>query len=213
MAELKQERAVRTREAILRAAAEAFDELGFHGASISMIMQRAGVTQGGMYFHFKSKKELAHAVMLAQRDFVRLPPGEDGLQRLIDITFYVARELQRNAIFRAGVRLAVEQGEFGLQDDTAYQQWVEQFHALLVAARQRNELLPDVDEAEFAQVLVGAYSGTQLFSQIATGRADLPQRIAALWSYLLPSIAMPRTLTQLRATPELCGGAASDAAS
>ncbi|MGW1075422.1 ScbR family autoregulator-binding transcription factor [Streptomyces sp. NPDC002537] len=205
MTELKQERAVRTREAIIRAAAEMFDELGFHGASISMIMQRAGVTQGGMYFHFKSKQALAQAVMLAQQEYVELPPGEDGLQRLIDVTFYVAGELQRNPLFRAGVRLAVEQGEFGLQDDTAYQAWAEQFHGLLLAARARGELLPDVDEEEFAQVLVGAYSGTQLYSNIATGRADLPQRVAALWSYLLPSIAAPRTLAQLRARPELCG--------
>ncbi|MGO4458026.1 ScbR family autoregulator-binding transcription factor [Streptomyces sp. M-16] len=202
MAELKQDRALKTREAILRAAAETFDELGFHGASISMIMGRAGVTQGGMYFHFKSKQDLARCVMLAQGDYVQLPPGEDGLQRLIDITFHVGRELQQNVLFRAGVRLAVEQGEFGLQDDTAYQQWVEQFHGLLLVARERGELRPGVDEREFAQVLVGAYSGTQLFSQIATGRADLPQRIAALWKYFLPCIATPRTLAQLRATPE-----------
>jgi AcrR family transcriptional regulator len=209
VSEPKQERAVRTREAIIRAAAEMFDELGYHGASISMIMERAGVTQGGMYFHFKSKQALAHAVMLAQQEYVQLPPGEDGLQRLIDVTFYVSGELQRNALFRAGVRLAVEQGEFGIQDDTAYQAWAEQFHGMLLAARARGELLPDVDEREFAQVLVGAYSGTQLYSNIATGRADLPQRVAALWSYLLPSIAAPRTLAQLRARPELCGFGAS----
>ncbi|MFD0570557.1 TetR family transcriptional regulator [Kitasatospora gansuensis] len=46
MAEPKQERAVKTRAIILRAAAEVFDEFGFSGASISKIMKRAGMTQG-----------------------------------------------------------------------------------------------------------------------------------------------------------------------
>ncbi|MFI0778061.1 hypothetical protein [Streptomyces sp. NPDC021212] len=52
-------------------------------------------------------------------------------QRLIDLTFRFAKELQNNVLFRAGVRLAVEQGELDInKDDTAYQEWVEQFHTL-----------------------------------------------------------------------------------
>lgn len=197
----KQERALRTREVILHAAAEVFDECGYSGASISKIMQRSGATQGGMYFHFKSKEGLAHAVMASQQDFIRLPPGRDGLQRLIDITFYIAAELRANVLFRASVRLAVEQGEFGIEDDTAYQEWVRQFHAQLVAARECGELLDGVDEREFATVLVGAYTGTQIFSNSATGRADLPERVASLWRYLLPSLAAPRTVAGLRVGP------------
>ncbi|MET9290709.1 ScbR family autoregulator-binding transcription factor [Streptomyces sp. NPDC003077] len=197
MAEPKQERAVKTREAILYAAAQVFDETGFNGSSISKIMNRAGVTQGGMYFHFKSKQGLAQAVMAAQQDFVHLPPGEDGLQRLIDVTFHIADELQNNVMFRASVRLAVEQGEFGMQDATAYEGWVEQFYAQLVAARGRGELQEGVEEREFAQVLVGAYTGTQLFSNVSTKRADLPERIAALWRYLIPAVATPQTAARL----------------
>nr|WP_202523390.1 ScbR family autoregulator-binding transcription factor [Kitasatospora sp. SID7827] len=203
VAEPKQERAVRTREVILYAAAEVFDECGYSGASISKIMQRSGATQGGMYFHFKSKEGLAHAVMASQQEFIRLPPGRDGLQRLIDITFHIAGELQRNVLFRASVRLAVEQGELGLEDDTAYQEWVQRFHAQLVAARECGELLEGVDEWEFATVLVGAYTGTQIFSNVATGRADLPERIASLWRYLLPAVATPQAAVLLRVEPSV----------
>lgn len=201
--EPKQERAVKTRETILRAAAEVFDECGFSGASISKIMQQAGVTQGAMYFHFKSKRSLAQAVMVNQGDYAELPVGEDGggLQGLIDMTFHLARELQRNVLFRAGVRLAVEQGEFGMRDATPYQLWVDQFHELLVKARADGDLLEDVDEQEFAHVLVGAYSGTQLFSQISAGRADLPERIASLWRYLLRAIAPPEVVARVRVRP------------
>lgn len=138
MVEPKQDRAVKTREAILHAAAEVFDTYGYSGASISKIMERAQVTQGGMYFHFKSKLGLARAVLEHQQEFVHFPPtGHDGLQLLIDLNFFLARELQTNVVFRASVRLAVEQGDFGMRDDTAYQEWVEQFYGLLCAARER----------------------------------------------------------------------------
>jgi AcrR family transcriptional regulator len=191
MTEPKQERAVRTRSAILQAAAEVFDECGFHAASISKIMKRAQVTAGSMYFHFNSKEALAQAVMNGQHTDLQLPDQPQGLRQLIDVTRYLASQLQHNIPFRAGVRLAVEQGEFGIRDDAPYQQWVEQFRQELVAARESGELLPEVDEREFAQVLVGAFSGTQLFSQIATGREDLPRRIESMWWYLLPGIAVP----------------------
>ncbi|MFC8453184.1 ScbR family autoregulator-binding transcription factor [Kitasatospora sp. NPDC057223] len=198
MTEPKQDRAVRKRAAILRAAAGVFDEYGFSGASISRIMDRAGSTQGGLYFHFKSKENLAQAVMAGQREDLLMPSGEDGLQHLIDITLYISYELQHNVLLRAGVRLAVEQGSFGLQDDRAYRDWVGQFVVQLVAARRRGELLPGVDEEEYATVLVSAYSGTQLFSQVSTGRADLPRRIEAMWRYLLPGIASAEVRSGLR---------------
>ncbi|AXG81951.1 ScbR family autoregulator-binding transcription factor [Streptomyces paludis] len=201
MTEPKQDRAVRTRDSILRAAAEVFDECGYSGASISKIMHRAGVTQGGMYFHFKSKAGLARAVLASQQDFVELPPGRDGLQRLIDITFHISSELRNNVLFRASVRLAVERGELGLNDDTAYQEWVEQFHVQLVAAQREGEVIEGVDTREFATVLVGAYSGTQIFSHAATDHEDLPQRVSALWRYLLPALAEPRTRQGLRVGP------------
>lgn len=204
MDEPKQERAVQTRAAILRAAAEVFDEYGYSGASISKIMERAQVTQGGMYFHFKSKLGLARAVLSHQQEFVHFPPqGVPGLQLLIDLNFFLARELQTNVLFRASVRLAVEQGDFGMRDDTAYQEWVEQFHALLCAAGERGELLPHVDAREFANVLVGAYSGVQVFSNMASGRADLFDRLTTMWRYLLPGIATPQTIAELRIPGDL----------
>lgn len=142
MSERKQQRApqlraVQTKAAILRAAAEVFDEFGFSGASISKIMKRADVTQGGMYFHFSSKEELAYAVMVGQGDGLVFPEGEDGLQHLVDITLYLAEELRHNPVLRAGVRLAVEQGEFGLRDDVAYQAWVLEFRQQLRFARAK----------------------------------------------------------------------------
>lgn len=201
MTKPRQARALKTRAVIIRAAAEVFDEFGFSGASISKITKCADATQGSVYFHFKSKEDLARAVMHEQGEGVALPEGEDGLQRLVSLTFHLAVELQSNVMLRAGVRLAVEQGEFGVQDDSAYQNWVDRFHEQLVFARARGELLPEVDERELAWVLVSCYTGTQLFSQISTGRADLLRRIESLWRYLLPGIATAQAREALTFEP------------
>jgi AcrR family transcriptional regulator len=186
---------------ILEAAAEVFDEHGYSKASVRLIMERAQVTQGGMYFHFKSKQGIAEAVIASQQEFVKLPVGPDGLQRLIDITFHLAHELQNNARFRASVRLAVEQEEFGGRDATAYLEWAEQFHRQLVAARLRGELRFGVDEMEFATLLMASYSGVQIFSNISTGRQDLVERIALLWRYFMPAVANPDVIDRLRISP------------
>ncbi|MFI7386432.1 ScbR family autoregulator-binding transcription factor [Streptomyces sp. NPDC049813] len=187
---------------ILQAAAEVFDEVGYAKASIRMIMERAQVTQGGMYFHFKSKQGIAEAVVASQQQFVQLPDGTDGLQRLVDITFHLAGELQTNARFRASVRLAVEQEEFGGgRDATAYVEWAEQFHRQLLAARAQNELRFGVDEQEFATLLMAAYTGVQIFSNISTGRDDLVERVASLWRYFLPALAQDDVINRLRISP------------
>ncbi len=47
-----------TRERVLDAAAAAFREGGIDGVSVGEIMDRAGLTHGGFYAHFKSKDEL-----------------------------------------------------------------------------------------------------------------------------------------------------------
>lgn len=193
----QQERAVRTRETLVRAAAEVFDEVGYSGASINKILDRAGATTGAMYFHFKSKEELARAVILEQAADLRLPEGEGGLQQLLDMTAYLAVEMQSNILFRAGVRLAVEQGATELQDYAIYEWWAEQFRQELERARTMGQILPHVQEAEFARLLVGAYTGTQIMSQISTNRADLPERIASMWRCLLPALAPAEVIAEL----------------
>ncbi|WP_327672824.1 MULTISPECIES: ScbR family autoregulator-binding transcription factor [unclassified Streptomyces] len=194
MARPQQERAVKTRAALIRAAAEEFDLHGYAGTSTTKIVKRAGCTMGALYFHFGSKEDLAKAVMNEQAENVTELTGRSGLQRLVDLTFALARELQHNVQFKAGVRLAVEQGAFGLQDDSAYQLWITRFKEELIAAQALGELREGVDPGSFARTLVGAYSGTQLLSEISAGRTDLLERIADLWVYFLPGVASPGAL-------------------
>ncbi|MDT9690274.1 ScbR family autoregulator-binding transcription factor [Streptomyces sp. P9(2023)] len=210
MAEHRQERAIRTRELVLRAAAEVFDEAGYLGASITKILDRAGVTAGAVYFHFRSKEGLARAVILEQAADLKFPEGDGGLQQLLDMTGYLAVEMQHNTLLRAGVRLAVEQGVVGRQEYAIYEWWADRFQQELAVARQLGQLVDGVDEAAFAQLLVASYTGTQVMSQLATGRADLPLRITNMWRCLLPALAPASVIAGLRLP--VADDAAEDAA-
>ena len=51
------------RERVLRAASAEFAARGFAGANLSAIGERAQVTKGGVYFHFRGKEELFFAAV------------------------------------------------------------------------------------------------------------------------------------------------------
>ncbi len=59
----QQERARRTRAAIVESAAAEFSKRGYAAASINAILEHSNATKGAMYFHFDSKEDLARAVL------------------------------------------------------------------------------------------------------------------------------------------------------
>jgi AcrR family transcriptional regulator len=187
----KQERAVQTRETLLLAAAEVFDEYGYAGASINRILKRAGLTAGALYFHFESKEGLARAVMNSQPETIVPLLESHGLQRLVDITVTWARRLQEDPLLRAGVRLTNEQASFGLQDATPYREWAGIMADCLRDAHERGELQPGVEPDEVGEFIVEACTGMQMFSAVASGRTDLIERVTRMWRLLLPGIAVP----------------------
>ncbi|MER7760763.1 ScbR family autoregulator-binding transcription factor [Streptomyces sp. NPDC097619] len=188
-ARLKQERAVKTRQTIISAAAEVFDECGYHGASMREIMKRAGVTLGAVYFHFPNKEALAIAVMNSQPETIMPKLASEGLQRLVDLTLVWSHQLQVDKILRAGVRLAVEQTGFGLHDPESYEEWRQIMEDCLHEAQDRGELRDFVDGRKVAEFVVGACTGMQLYSDLVARRKDLPRRTVNMWELLIPSIA------------------------
>lgn len=110
---VKQERAERTRETIIRAAASIFERDGFAAAPLSGITRRATVTKGALYFHFSSKRELAQAVIAEAADTLqvllaearRRRDAELPLQILIDLSHALVGRLADDPVLRAGLRL------------------------------------------------------------------------------------------------------------
>ncbi len=75
-----------TRKKIVLAALELFVRKGYHGTSISDIMNKVGLTKGSLYAHFKSKGEIL--LLMIQRYKVRY------LEEMIR----VANEVEGNAL-------------------------------------------------------------------------------------------------------------------
>jgi AcrR family transcriptional regulator len=63
---LRKQQANETRRKILIAARELFEELGYHGASVSRIAARAGVAKGTFFVHFPTKDAAVNALVSVQ---------------------------------------------------------------------------------------------------------------------------------------------------
>ncbi|QLJ02216.1 MULTISPECIES: ScbR family autoregulator-binding transcription factor [unclassified Streptomyces] len=197
----QQERAVRTRRAVLEAAAAVFAERGYAAATIAEILNRAGVTKGALYFHFDSKAALARGVLQEQISTEYHVPRELKLQEWVDAGMTLADRLPREPLLLAGVRLSADlrgRNVFG----SAWPAWAEFTAARLAEAKSRGEVLAHVVPEESAQVFLGAWTGVQLVSQALADWADLDERMAALFDHLLPAIAVPSVLDRLDTAPD-----------
>ncbi|MET7288042.1 ScbR family autoregulator-binding transcription factor [Streptomyces sp. NPDC005573] len=201
-----QERAIRTRRSILVAAADVFADVGYEAATISEILQRAGVTKGALYFHFASKEQLAQAVLTEQLEPVLgAPPRELVLQEGLDTGFLLAHLLRaRDPMVCGSVRLTVDQGspQDGLDRRVPMAAWIEYNAALLTRARASGELLPHVDVDAAAKAFVAAFTGAQVLSKIMNDHADLMDRVADLYQHLMTSVAVPAVLVRLDISPD-----------
>ncbi|WP_412079707.1 ScbR family autoregulator-binding transcription factor (plasmid) [Streptomyces xanthophaeus] len=208
----RQERAIRTKLAILNAAAAVFDERGYEAATIGEVLTRAGVTKGALYFHFPSKQALAEGVLRQQFATVAVTPSACKLQELVDTGLVVAYRMRRDPMVSAVARLSLEQDMRALFGTTALTEWIGATEYVLTQAKEQGELLPHVVPADSAWLFSGAWTGVQIYSQMLSGRDDLEARVVSLFEHLLPSIAVPAVLNSLVITVERAAelGAESD---
>ncbi|MEU1056183.1 ScbR family autoregulator-binding transcription factor [Streptomyces sp. NPDC005876] len=188
---VKQERAERTRAAVVLAASEEFKERGFAGASVARIADRAGVTLGAVYFHFPSKNELARDIVSRQPDFVAPPLPAQGLQRVVDVTLTWAYQLLDDPVLQAGARLVWEQERFMEPELNSHDQWATLLLPELRTAQRQRELRTGTDVVAVARLVVNACTGAQMHSYVEARHRDLPQRVEEIWRCLLPAVAVP----------------------
>lgn len=198
---LKQERALRTRAALVRAAAEVFAESGFLGASVSKIAERSGLTLGAMYFHFKNKEALAREIVSAQPGLVSPPCEATGLQHAVDITLTWAYQMLDDPLLLAGARLVMDQELFITREENSHAQWADLLSEVFAEAQKRRELRAGVDVNALARVVVNACTGAQMHAQLESGRLDLPDRVEEMWKCLLPAIATPSAVARMEFGP------------
>ncbi|WP_210582838.1 ScbR family autoregulator-binding transcription factor [Streptomyces sp. GESEQ-4] len=189
---VQQERAARTRHALVKAAAAVFAEEGFVTASLSTISGRAGVSNGALHFHFANKNRLAEAVRAEASEAVsritetaRARHG-DTLQTVVDATHALMDSLARDLVVRGGFALAGDAARRG--GPCPRRQWQRWVKDSLVRAGRSGALAPGISAADAARVVVAATTGFEVLG--GEDASWLTRRsVTRLWEVLLPLLA------------------------
>ncbi|WP_336085678.1 ScbR family autoregulator-binding transcription factor [Nocardia sp. SSK8] len=190
---VQQERAVATRNQIVCGAAEVFDREGFAGATMGMIVAAAGTTRGALHFHFKTKEELARAVMAeqSQRELETIQKLADGdtpaIEQIVMLAHEMARMVITDPIVRAGARLSLEL-TFVDSPKEPYLGCIMACEDMIRRAIDEGDIIDTVSPPELARFTISAFMGVQLVSTVLTERRDLEQRVDEMWETLLLGI-------------------------
>ena len=194
---LKQERAFETRNEIIWAAATRFDETGYERASLTEIVELTGFTKGALYFHFKSKDDLAvaiieeqHAISMNAVAAIRATEAP-ALEQLVMLAYEMGRQIVEDPVVRAGIRLTLEMSA-AAGPTAPYLDWIDGLREVFQAAIEEGDIADTVDSAELARYFVSAFTGVQMVSNVLTGRADLDARLDQMVSFVLDSVVAPR---------------------
>ncbi|MGB3370845.1 MAG: TetR/AcrR family transcriptional regulator, partial [Rhodococcus sp. (in: high G+C Gram-positive bacteria)] len=61
------------------------------------------------------------------------------------------------------------------------------------------DLADGIDVEALARFVVGAFTGVQMLSEVLYGRVDLYERLAEMWTLLLPAVVAPHALERAKA--------------
>lgn len=183
----RQERAERSRALILEAAADEFDQHGYAGARLERIVERTGLTKGAVYFHFRSKLDLAKA--LVQEKHGNWP----GIVSDVDASGLrgaaAAAELTRRvgAVFASDVRvraaMALSQTVLPPGPDAdQYHHWVGVVAGYL--AQEPDRLPAGMSPGDVATVAVQGFFGAYMIAAERDRLDGLAADIDRLWSTL-----------------------------
>lgn len=166
-----------TRQLIIERAAIIFNQKGYAGTSMHDIIAATGLTKGGIYGNFKSKKEIAiaafeyavaHVTQQVRKRSSQYTSAIDKLRAAID--FY--REYLVNAPIEGGCPILNMSPEV---DDTnpelrsrvvkAMDDWQYSIKRVVEKGIQRGEIQPSVSPEDFAIFFVAAIEGGILLSR------------------------------------------------
>ncbi len=202
MTEQVDRRADATRLQIILAASREFARKPYGQVSLDDILERAEVTKGAMYFHFRSKHELALAIIDRQNAMAHESMSEvlarklSGLETLVDISCrFVARDIS-DEVGRAGLNLLESIGRADGVQARVLSEWTTAFAELVRRATAEGDVLPDRDPHDVGRLLVTVSMGLRQTTDIDHSQryfADLERT----WALTLPGFVNPERIAYL----------------
>jgi TetR/AcrR family transcriptional repressor of nem operon len=165
-----------TRQSIIERAAPLFNQRGFHGCSMSDIMEATGLEKGGIYRHFSSKEEIAEAAFryAVEASMKLRTAGIENIDSpLKTLRAMIARFVHAPSAVAGGCPLmntAVDADDGnemlrGLVRE-AFKAWRTRVVAILKAAVAAGEIQEDADVAWLSTSLIVTLEGAVMLSRL-----------------------------------------------
>ncbi len=188
----KQPRAEATRQTIMDAAVELFDEVGYGETTLTAIIDRAEITKGAFYYHFPDKEAVAGAIIedggvRVQEATRRVTDSTTGgLEKLIRVTFVVAELARNDRIVQTGSRLRQGLYQISPAGSRSYAERLEHYVQAARDAVSEGDVYDDIDPGDLFEAIHTMDLGCHLLSD-ATGH-DLYAHLARSWRMMLRGI-------------------------
>lgn len=183
-----QDRAARTREALVKGAAVCIDAQGYRGATLTAIARLCDVSIGALTFHFPDKTSLAAAVVRAgartAREVVAEAGEEDGssLRAVGAVLHALARLLEEDVVVRAAALLARERADIGADWQEA---WLPRVAELAEQAGARGELGPAGEPRLVTSLVSWLLAAVEAHPRTRAGRrVGVSGELARVWPLL-----------------------------
>ncbi|MET4046534.1 TetR family transcriptional regulator [Rhodococcus sp. 1163] len=196
----QQERARRTRAAIVEAAATEFARRGYAAASVNAILEGSNATKGAMYFHFQSKEDLARAVLVAALErYTAITEKWQGstlhpFEVIRGIIDDIALGFQTDVIVRAEFRLIVEPEFYSEVKSGSGRAWGLAGHELARKAQEMGDLKPEFGPDKFTRVLSASLAGQRFMADLVSDSTELRALFQESLEVLLYAMATPQWL-------------------
>lgn len=176
-----------TRAFLLHTAAQVFAERGYTATTMAELITASGLTKGAFYFYFRSKSELALAVLTDQKarwlarvrqQLLAEPSAGAQLRALIPIMLrLIDDDPGAWSITRLTKELAADT-DGAAEVGEAMADWVSFVADIVRHGQADGELRTGLDPHALAAVLVGAFDGLKTITDALLTDCDAAQRAA-----------------------------------
>jgi TetR/AcrR family transcriptional repressor of nem operon len=202
MKDVKQPRALETREKILQAAARLFALKGYHDAKLEEVLDTAQVTKGAFFHHFRGREDLGFAVLdwhMAQRRRLlgaielELPLAKqaDPLQQVFRRLDAIQEMVRRRDGCKGGciignMSTALSDCHDGFRKRLAecFDEMAQEFLPHLKAAAQQGGVTRRANTIELARYIVTVIEGAIMQARAVGDPNLLPRQFAYLKEHL-----------------------------
>ncbi len=186
----------RTRRTLLLAAARAFGSRGYHAASVRDILVDAELTKGALYFHFRSKEDLARALVVEVFRSWRIvvadlsSRGLDPLCRLLLESDAIVGRRMYDPVVRGASRAMSEAETFVSERQVWLHDWLTDIEGHLGAAAAEGVLRDDVDPARVARLVQAISTGHFALGEAVRASPNYWWRMSDMWEAMIPLITV-----------------------